>query len=55
MAKKNVRLVVDGFGAGRALALTSDIGPRWLAAGFREWRGYRRLWTNVLSRVSGLT
>ena len=29
-------LVVGGFGAGRSLAWTSDIGPHWLPASFRS-------------------
>jgi uncharacterized membrane protein len=48
-------LVVGGFGAGRTLAWTSDIGPHWLPTSFVEWRGYRRLWINVLAWVTRLT
>jgi uncharacterized membrane protein len=48
-------LVVGGFGGGRSLAWTSDIGPHWLPASFVEWRGYRRLWINVLGWVTRVT
>jgi uncharacterized membrane protein len=48
-------LVVGGFGAGRSLAWTSDIGPHWLPASFVEWPGYRRLWINVLAWVTRVT
>jgi uncharacterized membrane protein len=44
--------VVGGFGGGRSLAWTSDIGPHWLPASFVEWRGYRRLSINVLAWVT---
>ena len=48
-------LVVGGFGAGRTLAWTSDIGPHWLPASFVEWPGYRQLWINALSWATRLT
>jgi uncharacterized membrane protein len=48
-------LVVGGFGGGRSLAWTSDIGPHWLPASLVDWRGYRRLWINVLGRVTRVT
>jgi uncharacterized membrane protein len=48
-------LVVGGFGGGRSLAWTSDIGPHWLPASFVGWRGYGRLWINVLGWVTRVT
>jgi uncharacterized membrane protein len=48
-------LVVGGFGAGRTLARTSDIGPHWLPARFVAWPGHLRLWINALSWATRLT
>jgi uncharacterized membrane protein len=47
-------LVAGHHGAGRAVAWTSDIGPHWLPESFVRWPGYARLWTNILSWVTGL-
>ncbi|MGT2446495.1 glutamine amidotransferase (plasmid) [Ensifer adhaerens] len=41
-------LVLGGFGKGRTAAWTSDIGPHWLSPAFCEWKGYGRLWKNIL-------
>ncbi|MDF8358509.1 glutamine amidotransferase [Ensifer adhaerens] len=41
-------LVLGGFGKGRTVAWTSDIGPHWLSPAFCEWEGYGRLWKNIL-------
>ena len=46
-------LVVGGYGKGRSLAWTSDIGPHWLPDAFVAWPGYATLWRNVLAWVSG--
>jgi len=46
-------LVLGRHGSGRAVAWTSDIGPHWVPQGFVQWPGYARLWTNILSWVSG--
>lgn len=46
-------LVAGGFGRGRALAWTSDIGPHWLPEGFSAWDGYARLWRQALAWVTG--
>lgn len=46
-------LVLGRHGKGRAVAWTSDIGPHWLPERFVRWPGYARLWTNILSWVSG--
>lgn len=47
-------LVTGTHGKGRTVAWTSDIGPHWLPAPFVEWPGYRRLWIQMLSWVTGL-
>jgi len=47
-------LVVGTFERGRSLAWTSDIGPHWLPASFVAWPGYKRLWINALSWITGL-
>lgn len=41
-------LVAGGFGKGRTLAWTSDIGPHWLPPEFAAWAGYARLWRQSL-------
>jgi uncharacterized membrane protein len=41
-------LVAGGFGDGRTLAWTSDIGPHWLPPEFAAWEGYGRLWRQAL-------
>jgi uncharacterized membrane protein len=47
-------LVVAGeFGAGRALAYTSDIGPHWAPPAFLEWDGYARLWDQAVRWLAG--
>ena len=46
-------LVAGGFGKGRSLAWTSDIGPHWLPPEFAAWKGYRRLWTQALGWLVG--
>jgi len=46
-------LVTGGFGKGRTLAWTSDIGPHWLPQPFVDWPGYARLWKNALAWVTG--
>jgi uncharacterized membrane protein len=45
-------LVTGGYGEGRSVAWTSDIGPHWLPNSFVEWPGYARLWKNVLGWVT---
>ena len=41
-------LVAGGYGKGRTLAWTSDIGPHWLPETFVRWPGYKTLWTQAL-------
>ncbi|PKA43676.1 cytoplasmic protein [Rhizobium sullae] len=42
-------LVIGSHGKGRTAAWTSDIGPHWLSPAFCEWKGYGRLWINLLA------
>jgi len=42
-------LVAGGYGKGRAVAWTSDIGPHWLPPEFVDWDGYGRLWRQTLA------
>ncbi len=44
-------LVAWQFGAGRALAFTSDCGPHWLPPDFLAWDGYPRLWNQMVTWV----
>jgi uncharacterized membrane protein len=46
-------LVTGTYGAGRAIAWTSDVGPHWLPETFAQWPGYTTLWRNALAWVSG--
>jgi uncharacterized membrane protein len=46
-------LVAGSYGAGRAIAWTSDVGPHWLPESFAQWPGYTTLWRNALAWVSG--
>lgn len=46
-------LVAGGFGKGRSLAWTSDIGPHWLPPEFAGWSGYARLWKQALGWLAG--
>jgi uncharacterized membrane protein len=46
-------LVAGHFGRGRTLAWTSDIGPHWLPQTFVDWPGYRRLWVQALTWLTG--
>ncbi len=48
-------LVAGGFGQGRTLAWTSDIGPHWLPPEFAAWAGYSRLWKQALGWLVGAT
>jgi uncharacterized membrane protein len=41
-------LAAGGFGAGRTLAWTSDLGPHWAPQPFVDWEGYGRLWRQAL-------
>ncbi len=45
-------LVTGGYGKGRTVAWTSDIGPHWLPNEFVAWPGYATLWKNILRWVS---
>lgn len=45
-------LVAGAYGAGRAIAWTSDVGPHWLPESFATWPGYATLWRNALAWVS---
>ena len=42
-----------GYGKGRAIAWTSDIGPHWCPPDFVSWEGYGRLWQQCLSWLTG--
>lgn len=46
-------LVAGAHGRGRTLAWTSDIGPHWLPQTFVDWPGYRRLWVQALTWLTG--
>jgi uncharacterized membrane protein len=46
-------LVAGDAGRGRAVAWTSDIGPHWLSPEFCAWHGYRKLWIQMLSWLTG--
>ncbi len=46
-------LVAGGYGKGRTLAWTSDIGPHWLPPEFAAWAGYARLWRQSLEWLVG--
>jgi uncharacterized membrane protein len=46
-------LVAGGYGKGRTLAWTSDIGPHWLPPEFAGWKGYARLWIQALDWLVG--
>jgi uncharacterized membrane protein len=41
-------LVAGEAGAGRALAITTDIGPHWAPLEFVQWAGFARLWDNAV-------
>lgn len=41
-------LVAGGYGHGRSLAWTTDIGPHWLSQDFMAWSGYDRLMANMI-------
>lgn len=45
-------LVAGGYGKGRTVAWTSDIGPHWVPNEFIAWPGYATLWKNTLRWVS---
>jgi uncharacterized membrane protein len=46
-------LVVGQYGAGRAVAFTSDLAPHWAPPEFVEWPHYAALWTSILSWAAG--
>ena len=46
-------LVVGEYGAGRAVAFTSDLAPHWAPPEFVEWPHYAALWTSILSWAAG--
>jgi uncharacterized membrane protein len=46
-------LVVGRYGAGRAVAFTSDLAPHWAPPEFVQWPCYAALWTSVLSWAAG--
>ncbi|WP_191060595.1 glutamine amidotransferase [Geminicoccus harenae] len=46
-------LVAGGYGQGRTLAWTSDIGPHWLPETFVQWPGYGQLWRQCLAWLTG--
>lgn len=47
-------LIASGtYGAGRTIAFTSDCGPHWAPPEFVNWRGFSKLWSNMVSWASG--
>ena len=46
-------LVTGGFGKGRSVAWTSDVGPHWCPKQFVEWPGYAQLWRQIVNWVTG--
>jgi uncharacterized membrane protein len=36
------------IGRGRSIVWASDIGPHWCPTDFARWRGYAKLWANVI-------
>lgn len=46
-------LVVGEFEGGRAAAFTSDFAPHWAPREFTSWPGYRTLWDQLLTWLSG--
>jgi uncharacterized membrane protein len=46
-------LVVGEYGAGRAVAFTSDLAPHWAPPEFVQWPHYAALWTSILSWAAG--
>jgi uncharacterized membrane protein len=40
-------LVVGNYGKGRTMAFASDLAPHW-GAGFMEWHGYGKFWTQAI-------
>lgn len=46
-------LVAGSYGKGRSVAWTSDVGPHWLPPDFVGWRGYRRLFAQMLAWTTG--
>jgi uncharacterized membrane protein len=46
-------LVTGGFGAGRALAFATDVGPHWAPPPFLEWDGYGQLWDRGVRWLAG--
>ncbi|WP_214370079.1 glutamine amidotransferase [Pseudonocardia sp. H11422] len=48
-AEDDPLLVVGEFGAGRAVAFTSDLAPHWAPPEFVGWAHYRELWASILS------
>ena len=50
----NYPLLLTGqYGAGRTAAFTSDIAPHWLSPEFCSWPGYKILWENLFTWLSG--
>lgn len=41
-------LCVGNHGKGRTAAFTSDCAPHWGPPGFLDWRGYGKLWNNLV-------
>jgi uncharacterized membrane protein len=41
------------YGAGRAVAFTSDCGPHWAPPPFVEWDGYAPLWQGLVGWAAG--
>jgi uncharacterized membrane protein len=46
-------LVAGAYGAGRAVAFTSDCAPHWAPPAFVDWQGYAPLWQQLASWVAG--
>jgi uncharacterized membrane protein len=46
-------LVVDGYGAGRSAAFTSDLAPHWAPPAFMDWPGYTPLFDRTIRWLAG--
>ena len=42
-------IAVRSFGRGRSAIFSSDCGPHWGPPPFLAWKGYGKLWTNLVA------
>lgn len=52
-AGEDVLIAAGSFGKGRSVAFASDCGPHWAPPAFVEWKGYARLWNQMVSWTTG--